>query len=76
MIYQDPYSSLNPRMTVHESIAEGINNHEEQLSQREIESRVYGLLESVGLTKNMQIGTPMSLVVDSSNVSESLERLL
>lgn len=51
MIYQDPYSSLNPRMTVHESIAEGINNHEEQLSQREIESRVYGLLESVGLTK-------------------------
>jgi len=51
MIYQDPYSSLNPRMTVLESIAEGINNHEEQLSRREIEDRVYDLLESVGLTK-------------------------
>ncbi|MEK3796726.1 oligopeptide/dipeptide ABC transporter ATP-binding protein [Peribacillus sp. FSL H8-0477] len=51
MIYQDPYSSLNPRMTVLECIAEGITNHEEQLSRREIESRVYDLLESVGLTK-------------------------
>lgn len=51
MIYQDPYSSLNPRMTVLEIISEGINNHEAHLSKRDIEGRVFDLLESVGLNK-------------------------
>ncbi|MDQ0218572.1 ATP-binding cassette domain-containing protein [Peribacillus cavernae] len=51
MIYQDPYSSLNPRMTVLEIIAEGIGNHEVQLKSKEKEARVYDLLESVGLNK-------------------------
>jgi oligopeptide transport system ATP-binding protein len=51
MIYQDPYSSLNPRMTVLEIISEGINNHEAHLSNKEIEGKVHDLLESVGLNK-------------------------
>lgn len=51
MIYQDPYSSLNPRMTVIEIISEGIKNHEAHLSNQEIEEKVYKLLESVGLNK-------------------------
>jgi oligopeptide transport system ATP-binding protein len=51
MIYQDPYSSLNPRMTVLEIISEGINNHEAHLNNKEIEGKVYDLLESVGLNK-------------------------
>jgi oligopeptide transport system ATP-binding protein len=51
MIFQDPYSSLNPRMTVLEIIAEGISNHEAHLKQKEKEAKVYDLLEMVGLTK-------------------------
>ncbi|MCL6570605.1 MAG: ATP-binding cassette domain-containing protein [Bacillus sp. (in: Bacteria)] len=51
MIFQDPYSSLNPRMTVLEIIAEGIGNHEAHLTNMEKEAKVHELLESVGLTK-------------------------
>ncbi|MBP3039865.1 ATP-binding cassette domain-containing protein [Bacillaceae bacterium Marseille-Q3522] len=51
MIFQDPYSSLNPRMTVREIIAEGIIIHGTQLNRKELEERVYKLLEIVGLNK-------------------------
>jgi oligopeptide/dipeptide ABC transporter ATP-binding protein len=48
IIFQDPYSSLNPRMTVGAAIAEGIEIH--RLAPRpEIPSRVGALLEEVGL---------------------------
>jgi oligopeptide/dipeptide ABC transporter ATP-binding protein len=48
IIFQDPYSSLNPRMTVGAAIAEGIEIH--RLSpRREIPERVSALLEEVGL---------------------------
>jgi oligopeptide/dipeptide ABC transporter ATP-binding protein len=48
IIFQDPYSSLNPRMSVGAAIAEGIEIH--RLSSRpEIPARVAALLEEVGL---------------------------
>ncbi|HEY3012418.1 MAG TPA: ABC transporter ATP-binding protein [Gemmatimonadales bacterium] len=48
IIFQDPYSSLNPRMTVGAAIAEGIEIH--RLAPRaEIPRRVGALLEEVGL---------------------------
>ena len=48
IIFQDPYSSLNPRMTIGAAIAEGIEIH--RLAPRaEIPGRVAGLLEEVGL---------------------------
>ena len=48
IIFQDPYSSLNPRMTVGAAIAEGIEIH--RLAARtEIPRRVAALLEEVGL---------------------------
>lgn len=51
MIFQDPYASLNPRMTVKEIISEGIDIH--GLIKNEIEKtkRVEELLETVGLNK-------------------------
>lgn len=52
MIFQDPYSSLNPRMTVLEIISEGIDNHEPHLKNEEKSTRVHDLLELVGLNKN------------------------
>ena len=50
MIFQDPYTSLNPRMTVSEIIAEGIKTHK-LLEGDAINERVYYLLETVGLKR-------------------------
>ena len=51
MIFQDPYSSLNPRMTVGEIIAEGIRLHPE-FSAADIKQRVAEWLQRVGLQAN------------------------
>ncbi|TCI26544.1 ATP-binding cassette domain-containing protein [Exiguobacterium sp. SH3S2] len=51
MIFQDPYASLNPRMTVADIIAEGIDIHSLAKTNEERMNRVYDLLETVGLTK-------------------------
>ena len=48
VIFQDPYSSLNPRLTVHKIIAQGITTH--HLARgKEVAARVAQLLEMVGL---------------------------
>lgn len=51
IIFQDPYASLNPRMTVADIIAEGIDIHGLAKSKEERTKRVYELLEMVGLNK-------------------------
>lgn len=48
MIFQDPYSSLNPRLTVLDLIAEPLRIHHVAKGS-EIEDRVAGLLRKVGL---------------------------
>jgi oligopeptide transport system ATP-binding protein len=48
IIFQDPFSSLDPRMSVGEIIAEPIRNHL-QSSRSEIKDRVAYLMENVGL---------------------------
>lgn len=48
IIFQDPYASLDPRMTIGEIISEGMDVHM-KLSDREKESRVNELLLKVGL---------------------------
>jgi oligopeptide transport system ATP-binding protein len=50
MIYQDPYSSLNPRWSVGDIVAEPLLVHQPQLSHEEREEKVAWLLEKVGLT--------------------------
>ena len=51
IIFQDPYASLNPRMTVADIISEGIEIHGLAKSKEEKDKRVYELLEHVGLNK-------------------------
>jgi oligopeptide/dipeptide ABC transporter ATP-binding protein len=48
VVFQDPYSSLSPRMRVGDIIGEPLETHE-QLSRRELQSRVRDLLALVGL---------------------------
>ena len=51
MIFQDPYASLNPRMTVEDIIAEGLDIHQEVKNKADRKKRVYELLDLVGLNK-------------------------
>ena len=48
IIFQDPYSSLNPRMTVGELIGEPMREHTD-MSSADIDKRVYELMQIVGL---------------------------
>ncbi|MDH3199786.1 MAG: dipeptide ABC transporter ATP-binding protein [Myxococcales bacterium] len=49
IIFQDPYSSLNPRMTVEAALAEPLRVHRLVSSKSETQQRVASLLERVGL---------------------------
>ena len=57
MIFQDPFSSLNPRMIVKDIIKEPLDIHTE-LSNKEKSDKVNWLLEKVGLSKEQQIRYP------------------
>lgn len=48
-VFQDPYTSLNPRMKVVDIIAEGIDIHHMAANREERQKMVYDLLELVGL---------------------------
>jgi oligopeptide transport system ATP-binding protein len=50
IIFQDPFASLNPRMTVGAIVGEGLVIHRLAGSPRAIEERVVQLLETVGLS--------------------------
>jgi oligopeptide transport system ATP-binding protein len=50
MIFQDPYASLNPRMTVGDIVGEGIDIHNLYSGKQRTE-RIYDVLNMVGLNK-------------------------
>lgn len=49
MIFQNPYASLNPRLTVGQIIGEPLRNFEPQLNKAEREQRIHELMHMVGL---------------------------
>ena len=51
MVFQDPYGSLDPRMTVAEIIGEGIDIHHLAKNKKERNERIYHYLELVGLNR-------------------------
>jgi ABC-type glutathione transport system ATPase component len=48
MIFQDPYASLNPRMTVYDALAEAIRTRHPEVRGDALRQRVIELLERVG----------------------------
>jgi peptide/nickel transport system ATP-binding protein len=51
LVFQDPYSSLNPRMTIGEAITEPLYVHDLIRGKKERRSKVISLLERVGLSE-------------------------
>lgn len=51
LIFQDPYASLNPRMTVSEIISEPIKVCKTLTNAKEIDEKVFELMETVGLAE-------------------------
>ena len=49
MVFQDPYSSLDPRMTVEEIIGEPLDVHHLYSNTKERREKILGLMELVGL---------------------------
>src|SRR6187549_383009 len=50
MVFQDPYASLNPRMTVFDTLAEPLRVHGLVKKRAEAEERVRSLMKQVGLS--------------------------
>jgi len=61
MIFQDPYASLNPRMTVSEIIAEPIRIMKTITDPTEINKKVFSLMNTVGLAGRLVNAYPHEL---------------
>jgi len=61
MIFQDPYASLDPRMSVFQLIAEPIVTYKLAADKRELESRVKELMDTVGLAQRLKGSYPHEL---------------
>lgn len=51
IIFQDPYASLDPRMTIGDIIGEPLDIHKLYKNKQERQEKIYNLLETVGLNK-------------------------
>ncbi len=51
VVFQDPFGSLSPRMTVEQIVGEGLEVHMPELSREERRQRIGAMLAEVGLTE-------------------------
>ncbi|HMM32693.1 MAG TPA: dipeptide/oligopeptide/nickel ABC transporter ATP-binding protein, partial [Clostridia bacterium] len=61
IIFQDPYASLNPRMTISEVIAEPVVFNKIITDKREVQEHVYKLMDLVGLSRDLELSYPHEL---------------
>jgi peptide/nickel transport system ATP-binding protein/oligopeptide transport system ATP-binding protein len=57
MIFQDPYASLNPRMSVYDTLAEPLLLHK-IVTKKELDKEVFNLMDSVGLARESVLRYP------------------
>ncbi len=53
LVFQDPYSSLNPRQTVYHAIEEVVKIYDHELDAADTQTRIFELLSSVGIGKDL-----------------------
>ena len=58
IVFQDPYGSLSPRMSVSEIVEEGLKIHEPALSDDERDTRIVDVLKEVGLDPETRFRYP------------------
>ena len=68
IIFQDPFSSLDPRKTINQIISEPIIIHNLIPNKNDRENRVLELMETVGLAERLINTYPTSWMVDEDNV--------
>lgn len=61
IIFQDPFASLNPRMTVWDLIADPIKANHLYKDKKEMDKRVWELMDTVGLAKRLTYSYPHEL---------------
>ena len=61
VVFQDPFSSLNPRMTIRQTIAEPLLVYDRRLTRQDRESRVIDLLTQVGIRAELADRYPHQL---------------
>lgn len=61
IIFQDPYSSLNPRLSVFDQIADPLVANRVYRDKREMERRVCELMDTVGLARRLMYSYPHEL---------------
>ena len=78
IVFQDPLASLDPRMTIGESIAEPLRALKPELSYADVMTRVHGMMERVGLEpvwinryphefsggQNQRVGVARAMIVE------------
>jgi peptide/nickel transport system ATP-binding protein len=60
-VFQDPYSSLNPRLTIRTTVGEPLVETQAQLTKAEVEARIAESLERVGLRARVANDYPHEL---------------
>ncbi len=61
LVFQDPYSSLNPRQTVFQAIHEVVRIYEPNLAKDQAVERVHQLLSQVGISNDLASRYPSSI---------------
>ena len=61
IVFQDPYSSINPRMSVSEIIAEPMKLHKMYATKAEVEAHTHELMKTVGLAERLTNSYPHEL---------------
>ena len=51
MVFQDPYASLNPRMTIYETLKEAVLQRHSSYTSAQLDERIFELMDQVGLSR-------------------------